>query len=66
MENLANFNIRLLLLTSGSGLVGLPPAVVMPIEEDVGELSSISSSLRGAIGFVTGQLEGELSVVMPA
>lgn len=53
------------LLTSGSGLVGLPPAVI-PIEEDVGELSSISSSLRGVIGFVTGQLEGELSVVMLA
>lgn len=55
----------ILLHTSGRGLVGLLPAV-MPIEEELGELSSISSNLRGAIGFVTGQLEGELSVVMLA
>lgn len=59
-----------MLLTSGSGLVGLLP--IKPREEDCNddelgeEPIRISSSLRGAIGFVTGQFDGELSVVMPA
>jgi len=50
--------------------VGLLPTI--PKEEDCNdeelgeEPIRISSSFRGAMGLDTGQLDGELSVVMPA